>query len=430
MPTVTRKELRQQLAKEVGFFLEGVATGGSTSTIADTSSDGPDSYDDNVLTGKWAYVTTDAGGSGAAPEGEARKVSSVSTTTLTVNTNWSATTASGDTYELLAYHPNELHRATESAIRESYPSLYNPLIDETIIVDQRLTNGDFETFSGTFTGWAHTAGTWTQDTAVKRHSSNGAKGVASGSAAQLTQKIWDTDENPVLNITEIIGNTLTFKCWVYTTVASVARIRIDWDAGSTFENHDYHSGADQWELQEIVVVVPDGATQISLILEVAASNTAWFDLARVWIDPEISVYTLPSTFVTGPSRVFIQVDEDEPEGDWPALTKNVPVRSGMILRMVGMGRLTVPSTDAATTEVSDERARLLTHRAAQELYRRLAQDDPARSETHLANRDEHKTKADGLERRPGIAMRAISAHSSQAWSTGEDSGSRYLRLHR
>ena len=97
MPTVTRKELRQQLAKEVGFFLEGVATGGSTSTIADTSSDGPDSYDDNVLTGKWAYVTTDAGGSGAAPEGEARKVSSVSTTTLTVNTNWSATTASGDT---------------------------------------------------------------------------------------------------------------------------------------------------------------------------------------------------------------------------------------------------------------------------------------------------------------------------------------------
>ena len=101
MATVTQTRLRELLARAVGFYFSGTATGGSTTTIADTSVDGFDAYDDNLTAGMWAYIlAADA----ATPENETRKVTSVSTTTLTVDTAYGGAPASGDTYELLPYH--------------------------------------------------------------------------------------------------------------------------------------------------------------------------------------------------------------------------------------------------------------------------------------------------------------------------------------
>ena len=61
-----------------------IATGGSTTTIVDTSIS--NSYQDDDLVGFTAFVSYDAAGLGAAPEGEAKRVSDYVASTFTLTT--------------------------------------------------------------------------------------------------------------------------------------------------------------------------------------------------------------------------------------------------------------------------------------------------------------------------------------------------------
>jgi len=72
-----------------------IATGGSVSTIIDTNSR---FTADNALLNGTAFVTLDAGGAAAAPEGEYRAITgyAASTETFTVGTNFSVAVAAGD----------------------------------------------------------------------------------------------------------------------------------------------------------------------------------------------------------------------------------------------------------------------------------------------------------------------------------------------
>lgn len=81
--------------RELGFSVDILATGGSTTTIIDTNSQ---YSSDDALVGGTAIVTRDGGGSGAAPEGEMQRISDyvASTTTFTVATAFSAAVAAGD----------------------------------------------------------------------------------------------------------------------------------------------------------------------------------------------------------------------------------------------------------------------------------------------------------------------------------------------
>jgi hypothetical protein len=182
MATVTRKRLRELLARATGFYFSGTATGGAAGNIQDTSADKFDSFDDNIIKGKWAHIVTDAGGSAAAPEGEARKISTISTTTASVDTDFSAGVASGDIYEITQFHPSYYNDAIAEAIRQVYPSLYLPLRDETLVVDNLLSNWDFETLdsgSPTFANWAETGSpTVTQEASRLKHGSGAAKVIA------------------------------------------------------------------------------------------------------------------------------------------------------------------------------------------------------------------------------------------------------------
>ncbi len=218
----------------------------------------------------------------------------VSTSTLVVEEAFSSAVDSSVTYELHRYDPTDKHNAINRAIEELYPSLHLRVRDETLVVDDLLSNSDFETFaSSAFTGWTEVGSpTTSAETTLMMHGSQSAKVVAdSGAAGQLTQA-------PTTNIREVTSKTATFKCWVYATAADTARIRMDWD-GTNFENSDYHSGRDQWELLSVTASVPSDATQVKAICEVAASGTAYFDASWMAVGP-VYKYTVPTSIIGGP----------------------------------------------------------------------------------------------------------------------------------
>lgn len=96
MATFTLSDLTYMVAREIGILKEGVATGGSTTTIIDTNER---SEENDYWNGGTAWILKDAGGAGAAPEKEFALITDhVSATgTLTVAT-FSAAVGAGDRY--------------------------------------------------------------------------------------------------------------------------------------------------------------------------------------------------------------------------------------------------------------------------------------------------------------------------------------------
>jgi hypothetical protein len=76
--------LLQSVLGKLGQTRSLVATGGSTTTIIDTTISA-DQQEDSFL-GQYAFVAYDAGGAGAAPEGEFKRVSAYAADTFTLTT--------------------------------------------------------------------------------------------------------------------------------------------------------------------------------------------------------------------------------------------------------------------------------------------------------------------------------------------------------
>jgi hypothetical protein len=85
--------------REMGTLIEGTATGGSTANVADTvdRTEADDTYNGGTI-----LVTYDAGGAGAAPQGEYDQVSDFANTggVITARTGWTAAVAAGDRYAI------------------------------------------------------------------------------------------------------------------------------------------------------------------------------------------------------------------------------------------------------------------------------------------------------------------------------------------
>lgn len=96
---LTLSKVMQRVWRELGHLGDVTATGGSTTTVVDTNS--PYTSDD-ALVGGTAIVVRDAGGSGAAPEGEFARISDyvALTTTFTLGSALTSAVASGDTIGL------------------------------------------------------------------------------------------------------------------------------------------------------------------------------------------------------------------------------------------------------------------------------------------------------------------------------------------
>lgn len=88
-----------QLAVALGAIAEGTATGGSTTTLVDTVEL---TQDDDFWNGGTVWVTYDAGGAGAAPQGEYSVVTdfAASSDTATLRSTLTAAIAAGDRYAI------------------------------------------------------------------------------------------------------------------------------------------------------------------------------------------------------------------------------------------------------------------------------------------------------------------------------------------
>ena len=394
------ENLALALPKELPW-IQLTLTGGSTTTAvaADVNR-----HDANKLLQKWLYVedTTDD----LAPIGESRRITTVSGTTITVVSALSAALASSDVIRVYEHDPNMMAQALERAARHlSIPSggLYLPIVDETLVVDNRIgTNADFETAvsGGEITGWTRTnAPTLASETTIVMHGSRSLSVAAGGSVGQLYQAITP-------QIKERVGKTIEFRCWVYATVASAGRIGVSYDGGTTIDYSSYHGGGDEWELLTVSSSIDADASSIRVYLEAAANQTVYFDLARAWVD-RVNRYTMPTTLYTyGPHRVYQQVYENEPNGNYEPLVDLA--RSGRILRLEGKGELTIPATDSATIELNENQAELVVRQAVAFM---MGTGEDLRAESQRYNGP-------------------MSAHERNVWSAPNESGTRYLRLER
>ena len=156
---LTRRDVLTRFLRETNLGFTGTATGGSTSTIVDTTRLKSTQYADDEHIGKWARITYDAGGAGAAPEGEISPITDyvASTGTLTVNPVFTASPVSTDVYQVWSNpHPQDVLDHLDMILtQEVYLSA------ETLLTE--IPDGDME--QNNTTDWANSNATVTKDTA-------------------------------------------------------------------------------------------------------------------------------------------------------------------------------------------------------------------------------------------------------------------------
>ena len=419
MATTTRAVLRQRLSESMGDYLSLTTTSnGATdgSTLVDSGLRNlPGGRDDDAFEG-WYILTTSGDASG-----QIKRIlqSRQNNNTLTAQEAFSAQIASSVTYELHRLDPTLKHNAINRAIEELSNDVPLPLRDETLVVDNHLTNWDFETFADSaFTGWTSTGTpTLTQNTSLVIHGSGAASVAATGATEGLYQTL-------TINANEVTNKQVTFECWVYATVADAVRLRILWGGGSD-ESHDYHSGTDQWELQSIQVTVPTSATEITAILEVTSGNTGIFDAAWFSAQP-LYKYTLPADMLRGPHYVSQQLDRHNPSSTFVPVIRGSGPETGRILRLEGKGVLTRPSSDTATIEIGEPYVNVIVAYAAM-FYNRilLAQASQQQRTRYAEDMQMWGQEAQSLVselRRPRMSAQ----RSDNTWHIEEDSSGRYL----
>jgi hypothetical protein len=127
------KVLRGDLARLTARLHQGNATGGALNTIVDTGELVHLTQADAVV-GAIAYILWDAGGAGAAPEGQWRRITDYNpaTWTITLERNLTAAVAVGDVYQvfLAPLVLDDWDRCINLAIVESWPEVFDRLQHE------------------------------------------------------------------------------------------------------------------------------------------------------------------------------------------------------------------------------------------------------------------------------------------------------------
>jgi hypothetical protein len=366
LATTTRAILRQKLSETLGDY-EGLgltaSSNGSTTTIIDTGlANLPGGGDDDAFE-DWYIIVTEAGHTAL---GEIRRVSGyvASTITLTLQFALSAAVDSADTYELHRIDPALKHLALTRALDRNGKWFYLAVQDRTLVIDDRLINGRFETFSsGAFANWtlAGASAADEKETSFIFQGTSSAKITSASANTTITQGV---DFDPTGYQTQY-RDKVKFRVWVYATAASAGRIQIDF--GSETVSSDYHTGTPRWEKLEISQNVPSGATKIDAICNVAAgTNVVYFDAAYLSVN-NIMRYELPTTIRNWPTQILMQDDPEDFYGNYYPISPDNPPIGGRVLQVEGVGSLSTfssASTDATTTEIDQHQAEFISEYAA------------------------------------------------------------------
>jgi len=419
MATTTRATLRQRLSEAIGDYhsVTSTSAGNSAATtiISTALLDLPGGGDDDAFEGWYVMVTS------GNNDAEIRRISSyiANDSTVTVGRAFTNATNPEVTFEVHRYDPTHKHNAISRAIEELSKHVPQMIRDETIIVDNLTSNGDFETFVGNaFTNWSTSGSpTVSQETSIIKHGDGSAKVVASGAAGQMTQSM-------TVNFNQATNRQVTFEAWVYATAADTARIRILWGS-SSYESHSYHDGVDEWQLQSISISIPSTATEVTAVLEVADGYTAYFDNSWLAIDP-LYKYTLPTNLTFGPNYVTQQVDRFNPNGAYHPIQQNgVPLR-GRILLIEGLGMLSRPTTDSGTIEAGEPQISIIIAYASM-FFNRLLLANSAQQQRERFSQDMQMWGQEARSLMQEVARPKLGAKRSDGtWHVEEDNDGRYL----
>ena len=423
MATTTRVNLRKALSEAIGDYQAFATTAdgndAKTSLVSSTLKNYSGGADDGAFEEQF-FLGTSGANSGASKRCALYIANASDGPTAILQDALDNQTASADTFELHRYDPDLKHTAINRALAELFPILYKPIRDETLVVDNILANNDFETAGGTtFSDWTEVnSPTVSIETSRVFHGTNSAKVVASGDVGQLTQTL-------DVNIDELAGKTATFKVRVWTNDSSQARLKIDW--GTSTETGDYHTGDSSWRLLTAEAAVPTDATQVQVICEVAASQTAYFDTGWFAVE-QIHRLTVPSDIVRGPMHILQQYNEDMVDGAYYPLPSGVAPTRGRILRLEGMGILSRPSSESGTTEIGEPQLNLVTAYAAMILFQTLLMRSATEQRSNLTENIRYwQMEVQRLSSQPGIRMRPLGASRGRnSWHIEDDADGRYL----
>jgi len=247
----TLEQLRADLARDVGLFLTGVATGGLVGTLVDNQGF-KHLVDNDALNNGMVYIRTDFGGAHAAPEGESRRISDyvAGTWTLSVDVNWTVAPGAGDIYEIYRV-PLTLamwNQAINKAILEAWPEVWERNLYEVAStgVDSYVLPAAAQSveaaqvyFTGALAGWP---------------------------AQPLPRGVWQEQGTPgtdlYLNLTSVIPATgRSLRVFYKTRYAELVAL------GSTELDYSYLMAAAKANLYEVLAGETGGQTDRSAYLQ-------------------------------------------------------------------------------------------------------------------------------------------------------------------
>ena len=272
MGTISLLSLKQKIAKELGIYDNGTATGngesdGSTLVCTDFAR-----YADNSLKDKFLQTT-----SGATLYNRKIESNYANEGIIHPYKVFGAQIVSAITFDIYDLDPDLFTSHINRAITDAYPDFHKSVINTELIGNNSLVNNDFEDWtSSSYPDY------WRARVATVAKSTTAFHGTYSCSVTTAAGSCYLSSNNyPAL--LKLEDSTVNFYCWVKTAAASNARIQIvtTTQAGvSKTHSSSYHTGGDEWELIELEDVdIPDSLAEVRFVLAIATTTTAYFDYA-------------------------------------------------------------------------------------------------------------------------------------------------------
>lgn len=295
-------------------------------------------------------------------------------------------------------NPDNSKLAIQRAIRAQYPTLYKYIDSQELITGNILPNSHFTDWAATtYPDFYRVSNAAAVETTTARQCWGGTASAKVTCNAADGYMYLSSDQYP--RLLDLMGKTVTFKAWAYPEVADDAWIQIytlqaDGTAQTLPATHaaaDVTCPADYYTLLELEdQTLNDDLVQVQFRFRVHTKDKyAYFDNAR-GTGLNIREYILPTDFKDGNvSQVWIQTsgEADDPCDDLHIRTQEkivplpniysdgtykyirLPAAYGdeYKIHLMGYKPLTVPTTDAGTTEVDDPALQLLIAQAALEL---------------------------------------------------------------
>lgn len=391
--STTLLDLDKKLHQATGDWIEVLVTTAiaASNSVISTNLKEYDGEADDYFNNWWCYIVDKANAT------VHRQISDYATATGTLTVRGAALTSDGvnlATIRVYRYNRNHGIRAINDAIRETEPVLYKPLEDKSLITGNILPPFNWSTTSA--------LRIYTSPTGTLAKNTNGAYYWRGPTSAKVTASGADDclsiNSNNYPGLLDLMGHSITFKCWVYPEVANDAFLTIyTLKADGTAQTLNSTTACPA--LKKTLLKLEDqninDDIQYIVFRLIVHTDTkyVYFDQPRV-TGQDLHEYLLPEDFQTGHLlRVFLQTSgyaedacDDLHPRDWERLFSynlydvligttfykylrlNYLFSSKRQLRLIGTGMLEELSADTDTITLDEPEVRLLIAYAKYKLF--------------------------------------------------------------